>query len=148
MSQHLGSTEPTRRGRLGNAGLPYVMQPALGTFKLAQRCLGHDLDVLAFKQLAHQPQGGRKNSKDHLQLRQDPRQSKDVSSTGQQSQSAAGTPKQAVPVEPRGALQEASGNAVAAKQQDAERMQAAEEASTSGREYWQVMRPSLALPYL
>ena len=68
--------------------------------------------------------------------------SKDASNTGQQPRPAAGVPKQTVPVEP-GVLHKANGNVAAAKQQDADRMQAAEEASTSGREYWQVMLPPL-----
>ena len=141
MSQHLGR-QNHQEGQIGqcratlcHATCPRHLQAGSTMPRTRLTCVGF--------QAAGAPATGRqKDSKDHL-LPSRPTSSKDVSSTGQQSQSAAGTPKQAVPVEPRGALQEASGNAVAAKQQDAERMQAADEASTSGREYWQVMRPSL-----
>ena len=94
-------------------------------------------------QAAGAPAPGRQEKSKDQSIASRPILSKDASSTGQHSRSAPGTPKQTVPGEPRGAVQEASYSAVAAKQQHAERMQAAEEASTSGREYWQVMRPSL-----
>ena len=141
MSQRLG-TQNRQEGQIGqlratisHAICPKHLQAGSRRPHTRLRCVGF--------QAAGAPAPGRQTDSKDQPIASRPTLSKDLSSTGQQPRPAAVTPKQAVPVEARGALQEASGNAVAAKQQDAERMQAAEEASTSGREYWQVMRPYL-----
>ena len=141
MSQRLGR-QSHQEGQIGqhratmsHATCPRHLPAGSRISHTRLRCVGF--------QAAGAPDPGRQEvSKDESGISR-PTLSNNVSSSSQQSQSAAGTPKRAVPIVARGALQEASGKAVAAKQQDAERMQAAEEASTSGREYWQVMQPSL-----
>ncbi|CAK0783513.1 hypothetical protein CVIRNUC_006712 [Coccomyxa viridis] len=135
MNQRLGA-QNRQEGQIGqyratisHAICPKHLQAGSRRPHTRLRCVGF--------QAAGAPAPGRQTNSKDQSIASRPTQSKDLSSTDQQPRPAAVTANQAVPVEARGALQEASGNAVAAKQQDAERMQAAEEASTSGREYWQ-----------